>query len=479
VNLLTCRAWQVINCGYNIGMSNSLSVKSIVVERRDMLFQMPPEDLMSDDTDVELGPGTPRVKRPERDQIEFRACCWNDLLPPEHPARIVWDYVEGLDLSPLYDRIKAVERRPGHPPIDPRILMALWLYATLRGVGSARELDRRCDPEQGEVPFQWICGGVSINYHTLADFRTQHVEFLDQTLTHSVALLMNEGLVTLDRVAQDGMKVRASAGAASFRRRPTLEEHLAQAREQVETLKKELDADPAAASRRERAARERAARERAERLQQALEQMPQAEAKKSEKEKDKARVSTTDPDARVMKMGDGGYRPAFNVQLATDTQTQIITGVDVTNSGGDQGKMAPMVEQHQERYDQTPDEMLIDGGFAKKEDIDQVSPPAGSTTVYAPVQKSKKDGVDPHTPRANDSPAVAQWRQRMATPEAKEIYKERASTAECVNAIARNRGLAQFRVRGSPKVRAVMLWYVLTHNLMRAVALRADQAKEE
>jgi hypothetical protein len=258
-----------------------------------------------------------------------------------------------------------------------------------------------------------------------------------------------------------------------------LEEHLAEAREQVETLKKELDADPAAASRRERAARERAARERAERLQQALEQMPQVEAKKSEKEKDKARVSTTDPDARVMKMGDGGYRPAFNVQLATDTQTQIITGLDVTNSGGDQGKMAPMVQQHQERYGETPDEMLIDGGFAKKEDIDQVSAPEGSTTVYAPVQKSKKEGVDPHTPRANDSPAVAEWRQRMATPEAKEIYKERASTAECVNAIARNRGLAQFRVRGSPKVRAVMLWYVLAHNLMRAVALRTVQAKEE
>ena len=433
---------------------------------------------MPDNTEVGAGAGTPRVKRPQRDQIEFRACCWNDLLPEDHQARIVWDYVKSLDLSPLYERIKAVERHAGQSAIDPRILFALWLYATLRGIGSARELDRRCDMEQGELPFQWICGGVSVNYHTLADFRTAHVELLDQTLTRSVAVLMREDLVTLDRVAQDGMKVRASAGAASFRRRPTLEEHLAEAKAQIEALKGELNADPAAANRRQQAARQRAARERAERLQRALEQMPEVEAKKKSSEKEKARASTTDPEARVMKMADGGYRPAYNVQLATDTESQVITGVEVVNSGGDQGKMAPMVEQHEERYGETPEEMLVDGGFVKKDDITRVSPPEGKTTVYAPVQKAKKEDIDPHTPRDGDSPAVAEWRTRMATNEAKEIYKERAATAECVNAIARNRGLQQFRVRGSPKVKAVILWYVMAHNLMRAVALRAQQEIE-
>ncbi len=433
---------------------------------------------MPDCTEVGVGTGTPRVKHPQRDQIEFRACCWNDLLPDGHQARIVWDYVKSLDLSALYERIRAVERHVGRSAIDPRILFALWLYATLRGVGSARELDRRCSAQQGEVPFQWICGGVSVNYHTLADFRTAHVELLDQTLTTSVAVLMQEGLVTLDRVAQDGMKVRASAGAASFRRRTTLEEHLAQAQEQIEALKAELDADPAAANRRQQAARERAARERAERLQKALEQLSEVEAKKKSSEKEKARASTTDAEARVMKMADGGFRPAYNVQLGTDTETQIISGVDVLNSGGDQGKMAPMVDQHEERYEKTPDEMLVDGGFAKKDDITRVSPPAGKTTVYAPVQKSKKDDLDPHTPREKDSPAVAEWRVRMATDKAKMIYRERAATAECVNAIARNRGLQQFRVRGSPKVKAVILWYVLAHNLMRALALRAEQETE-
>jgi transposase len=409
--------------------------------------------------------------------VEWRDCCWDDLLVEDHQARVVWDFVCSLDLSALYGRIKAVEGRPGQPPIEPRILMTLWLYATLRGIGSARELDRRC---QTDLPYQWICGGVSVNYHTLADFRTAHVEFLDQLLTQGVASLVQQKLVTLDRVAQDGMKVRASAGAASFRRGPTLQECLVEAEAQVTALKAELQADPSAGTRRQRAARERAAGDRVDRVQRALEQMPLVEAqKKGAEEKAKARVSTTDSEARVMKMADGGYRPAYNVQFATDTQTQIITGVAVSNSGGDQGKMAPMVEQHQERYGQTPDKMLVDGGFAKKDDITQVSAPQGTTTVYAPVQASKDPGRDPHTPREDDSPAVAEWRQRMATDEAKEIYKERASTAECVNAIARNRGLYQVRVRGSPKVLAVVLWYVLAHNLLRTVALRAAAGQNQ
>jgi IS5 family transposase len=355
--------------------------------------------------------------------------------------------------------------------------MTLWLYATLRAIGSARELDRRCDPDCGEVPFQWICGEVSVNYHMLADFRTAHGQFLDTLLTESVAALRHEGLVQLERVAQDGMKVRASAGASSFRRRQTLEEHLAEAEQQVQALKQELEADPAAGNRRQQKARQRAARERQQRLERALQHVQEIEAQKKSKDKE-ARASTTDADAHVMKMGDGGFRPAYNVQLATDTEAQIITGVDVSTSGGDQGKMAPMVHQHEERYGEAPKEVLVDGGFAKKEDIEEVSPPQGTTTVYTPVQKSKDPERDPHTPRADDAPAVAEWRQRMASEAAKEIYKQRASTAECVNALARNRGLYQFRVRGQVKVRAALLWFVLAHNLVRAATLRAQRSLE-
>jgi len=366
-----------------------------------------------------------------------------------------------------------VEGHAGRTPIDPKILMALWLYATLDGVGSARQLAHLCEEH---VAYQWICGGVSVNHHTLSDFRTAHVEFLDQLLTDSVAVLMHQDLVTLHRVAQDGMRVRANAGASSFRRRKTLEECHSEARQQVDSLREELQADPGASSKRQKAARQRAARERADRIRQALDEMPKAESKKKAGEKDTARVSTTDPEARVMKMADGGFRPAYNVEIATDTASQVITGVDVVNAGSDQGQMPPMVQQHHDRYGQTPEETLVDGGFAKHEDIEQVSSGEDRTVVYAPVQKPKKDDRDPHERRPGDSEAIGQWRTRMGTSEAKEIYKDRASTAECVNAIARNRGLQQFLVRGLQKVQAVVLWFALAHNLMRAVALRAEAA---
>ena len=418
--------------------------------------------------------GPKRLRHAVRNQVEFQGCSLDEFLPEEHEARIVWACVCSLDLSELHQPIQAVQNGPGQAPADPRILLALWLYATLRGVGSARELNRLCEQH---TAYRWICGGVSMNYHTLSDFRTQHVELLDRLLTESVASLMAEGLVTLDRVAQDGMKVRASAGAASFRRQPTLEEALAEAEEQLRQLKQELDADPAASKTRSQAARQRAAEERARRIRAALEQLPKIAEGKKAKDRDKARASTTDADSRVMKMGDGGFRPAFNVQLATAADSQVITGVDVINSGGDQGQLAPMVEQHQERYDEKPKEALVDGGFAKKADIDAVSPPQGGTVVYAPVMESKDSNRDPHTPRDDDSPAVAEWRQRMATDEAKAIYRQRAATAECVNALARNRGLQRFLIRGLRKVKAVVLWYALAHNLMRAVTLRAAAAQ--
>lgn len=438
-----------------------------------LLFELPEVDLPRQSAECAPRIGPRRMRCAVRNQVEFQECSLDELLPEDHPARIVWNYVEELDLSSVYSEIQAVEGGPGHPPADPRILFALWLYATLRGIGSARELNRLC---QDHVAYRWICGGVSMNYHSLSDFRTQHVDLLDRLLTQSVASLMDEGLVTLDRVAQDGMKVRASAGAASFRRKDSLQRLLQEAEQQVQALRAELEADPGAAKTRQRAAQRRAAEDRAERIRRAAKQLPGIEAGKKAKDREKARASTTDSDARTMKMGDGGFRPAYNMQLATDTGSQVITGVTVTNSGGDQGQLAPMVEQHEERYGQPPKEMLVDGGFVKKEAIDDVSPPQGGTTVYAPVMKSKDPNRDAHEPRDDDSPAVAEWRRRMATEAAKEIYKERASTAECVNAQARNRGLQRFLVRGLPKVRAVGLWYALAHNLMRALALRAELA---
>jgi transposase len=415
----------------------------------------------------------PRLQYAVRDQVEMSISDLDSLIAEDHQARIVWAYVEGQDLSPLYDMIGAREDRAGRPPVDPRILMALWLNATLDGVGAARALDRR---SKEDIAYKWICGGVSVNYHTLSDFRVAHGEFLDAMLTNDVAALRSEGLVDLNRVAQDGMRVRASAGASSYRRKPTLEECLAEAETQVERLRKELEESPGEGTKRERAARERAARERLERVKKALARNEELRSKKPDKDKEKVRVSTTDSEVPVMKMGDGGFRPAANVQFATDTASQVISGVDVTGRGSDQGEMAPMVEQHQERYDTYPQDVLVDGGFNKKEDIDAVSAPEKGCTVYAPVPKPKKEGRDRHEPLPGDSPALTEWRQRMGTDEAKAIYKERAASAECVNAIARNRGLRQFTVRGLEKIKTVTLWYVLAHNMMRAHTLRAAPA---
>jgi len=308
------------------------------------------------------------------------------------------------------------------------------------------------------------------------------VELLDELLTRSVASLMQAGAVTLTRLAQDGMRVRASAGASSFRRRTTLDKCLRQARSQVKRLRRELDADPGAASRREQAARARAAEERERRVAQALAQLAEVErrAKKPRAKKDneseeehakrtEPRASTSDPEARVMKMADGGFRPAYNVQFATDTASQIIAGVDVTPSGGDMSQLSPMLAQLEQRYGQCPAEMLVDGGFANREAIDAAA--QRGTCVYAPVPKPKDPARDPHVPRPDDPPAVAEWRARMGRDEAKDIYRERAATAECVNAIARGRGLRQFLVRGCRKTRAVALWYALAHNLMRSLTL--------
>lgn len=412
------------------------------------------------------GEGGVRIVEAERQQVELRVFHLDGTIPGDHPVRAIWAFVEGVDLSGFYEDSKSVEGRAGRPAIDRKILLALWLYGTIEGVGSARALDRL---SKEHVVYQWICGGVGVNYHTLADFRVRHEEAMDDLLTQSVASLMTEGLVELKRVAQDGMKVRASAGASSFRRKKTLRECLKQAKEQVRTLRRELEEDPGAATRREQAARERSARDRADRVKKALERARELEKEKpKKKDKEAVRASTTDPQARVMKMGDGGWRPAYNVQLATDTPSQIIVGVGVTNQGNDQGQIEPMIDQLQERYEVEPVETLVDGGYTAHADLEAV---AGRTTVYAPVPKPRDPGIDPHRPKATDSPAIAEWRKRMKTARAKRIYKERAATAECVNAQARNRGLVRVLVRGIGKVRAVALIYALAHNLRRMLSM--------
>jgi transposase len=434
----------------------------------DTLFPVPEPVVRVETSEAK---GVPRLVVPNRAQMELRAVDLESLLPMDHPARAVWEFVESLDLSPLYAQVQSVEGAAGRPATDPRIYMALWLYATIEGVGSARALERLTRQHDA---YRWILGGVSVNHHSLSDFRVQQGEFLDGVLTQSVAVLMERELVSLKRVSQDGIRVRASAGAASFRRQGSLERCLEQAKEQVERLRQELEQDPEATNRRQTAARQRAVEDRQRRVKEALAQLPKVAAKKPAAEQDKARVSTTDSEARVMKMGDGGFRPAYNGQFAVDTESQIVVGVEVSNSGGDQGRLVPMIEQLHERYGVIPSESLVDGGFAGLKDIEKAS--GLGTVVYAPVAKPKDKSRDPYVPLTSDSPVIAQWRTRMGTAEAKEIYKQRASSVECVNALARNRGLQHLLVRGLHKVRAILLWFAIAHNLLRTLSLSASYA---
>lgn len=416
--------------------------------------------------------GTPRVLRPNRAQLELRPTDLESLLPEDHRARAVWDFVSGLDLSPWYEEIRSLEDEVGRPAIDPAILLSLWIYATLEGVGSARAVGRLCEQHDA---YRWICGGVSVSYRTLAAFRVSHEEKLDTLLTESVVRLVDAGLVRMDRIAQDGMRVRASAGAASYRRRKRLRELEREVRKRIAGLRKELEADPAATSRREQAAREKAAQDRRRRVQKALEQVRRDSEKKKPSERESVRVSTTDPEARVMKMADGGFRPAYNVQLATDVGSQVVVGVEVTDRGSDIHQLAPMLEQVERRYGKLPSEDLVDGGFASLGAIESVE--AQGCRVYAPPMKPRNGNRNPYRPLPDDSEGVARWRRRMGAASAKEKYKDRAATAECVNAQARNRGLWQFNVRGRLKARCVSLLYALAHNAMRSLAL--EQAWQE
>jgi transposase len=431
-----------------------------------------------------IGAHAQRITRAVRDQIELVAQSLEDRVAAEHPARAIWAMLERLQLGGFYTRIRAAVDGPGRPASDPRVLLGLWMLATVEGIGSARRLERLTEEHDA---YRWLRGGVPVNYHLLSDFRVAHQAEVDELLTQSIALLLSEELVTLERVAQDGVRVRAAAGSGSFRRRATLERCLDEAKEQVQRLASEREAPEAhdpTVTRKQQAARERAAHERLERVERALQALPALEAikeqqrKKLSKERQArvkdARVSTTDPEARVMKMGDGGFRPAFNIQLATDGAGRAILGVEVSQQGSDGGLAGPLEAQVAERAGQHPDEYLIDGGLATRDDITTLA--SHAVTVYAPVEppRTTTSGRTAYDPRPDDSPAVAAWRTRMGTDDGKAIYRQRSGIAEWTNAQLRVRhGLQRLTVRGVDRVTSVVLLLDVTHNLLRYLALTA------
>jgi len=420
-----------------------------------------------------------RLRTPERRQLAMVVQCPEDLVGPAHPVRMVMAVVEKLDVSRFCEAIQAREGMAGRDATDPRLLVALWLYACIRGIGSARELARRCEES---APFRWLCGGVGVNHRLLSDFRSDHGEALDQLFTQVIASLVEQDVVKVSRVSQDGVRVRISAGAGSFRREERLRQLLSEAQQHVEELRRQVDSpEYARLTARRAAARKRAAIEKQQRLEAAIAQLPELKRKQEEAERRagqgkhgqkirerQPRVSATDPEARRMKMPNGGFNPAVNVQLATDTQSRAIVGVEVSQEGCDStGLSEPMRQQVEQRTGGQIEQHLLDGGYLRKDDIEQAHRQGVELFVPPKAAKNPQNRGRELEPRRGDSEAVLEWKQRMASEAGKEIYKERAATSETVNADLRSyRGLSQITVRGLHKARCVALWCALAYNVM-------------
>ncbi len=421
-----------------------------------------------------------RLRRAERRQIAMVVQCPDDLGGRSHAVRMVMAVVEKLDVSGFCEPIKAREGQAGRDATDPQLLVGLWLYACIRGIGSARELARRCEES---APFRWLCGGVSVNHRLLSDFRSDHGAALDGLFTQVIAALVDQEVVQVSRVSQDGVRVRVSAGASSFRREERLQKLLEEAKRHVEELQQQLESPAQAAglSARQKAARRRAAKEKQQRLEQAIAQLPELKKKQEEaakragqgkcgqKIRDKElRVSTTDAETRRMKMPNGGFNPAVNVQLATDTASRAIVGVEVSNEGYDSADLSEaMRQQVEKRTAGKIQQHLMDGGYLRKEDIERAHEQGVELFVPPKPARNPQNRGRELEPKRGDSAAVLAWKQRMANAEGKQIYKERAATSETVNADLRSyRGLTQITVRGLNKAKCVALWCALAYNVM-------------
>lgn len=424
----------------------------------------------------------PRVVRPDREQLYWDQVDLESQIEADHLARVIWAFVERLDLSGLYAAIRARDDVAGRPTADPKVLLAVWLYATAEGIGSARALERLC---RNHAAYRWLCGGVPVNYHGLSDFRSAHGDLLDRILTESAASLAAAGLIELDEVAVDGTKVMANASKPSFRDADGLAGFEAAARLRIERLRQELDSDPGSAERRRRSARDRAARAVADRAAAAGRKLAalQEEKKKREKthpqeeaEKAESRASTTDADARMMLTANSGFRPAYNLLVSATTGTQVILGVEVSERRNDTGIAQPMMANLLDRYGRTPRRLLIDTKAATQDDIVALAQhPSGAITVYTPPPPDKEDATAESVRKRNwlrsqEPDALKAWRARMASPNGQYVYNRRRHI-ETVNAQLKNHGLRRFILRGIEKVRCEALLQAIAHNLRRATAL--------
>jgi transposase len=475
----------------------------------------------------------PRLKRVNRQQFVLRTVDVENLIPSEHPARAIWEFVGRLNLDRFRDQVRSVEGAAGRPALDPQLLVSLWVYSYSQGVTSARAIERLCEHDPG---YQWLTGLESVSAHTLSSFRVDHPAELRDLFEKVLALLSVEGLITLERVMQDGTRVRACASSSGFRTKARIEEHLKAAHETVELLDRMGEEE---SSLRVQRARERAAREREQRLQSALRQFADLEATRSRVD----RVSTTDPEARVMKQADGGSAPSYNVQISTDAAHSVIVGIDVTQAGNDYRQLIPAIDRLEEQG-KRPRQMVVDGGYISSENI--IAMAARGVDLVGPEPRNKADanrqksyrhrGVHPDyeasrfqydeasrtyvcpqgkrlkydakeeregtvrlrykasgqecaacpaknlccprnrrgrsIERIEPVPAIATYRARVVTDEARAIYRTRSRVAEFPNLwLKAKHGLRQFRLRGKAKVVMESIWAALTYDIQQWIRL--------
>jgi transposase len=475
----------------------------------------------------------PLIRYVNRQQMSWRAVDVEKLIGEDHPARGIWALVGRLDLSRFYEDIESSAEEGGRPAFDPQLLISLWVYAYSQGIGSAREVARRCEFDPA---FQWLTGLEEVNYHTLADFRVEKQKELDELFTQVLAALSKEGLITLEQVMQDGTKIKAQASIRSYRHEDTLREHLERARRRVGEM-----GDPRSeeSSARTKPARERARREQQGRLENALQELEKLQERKTgEKAKNQVRVSSSDPQARVMHQSDGGLAPSYNAQISADAAHGLIVGVAVTQEANDCLQLLPAVDRVEARLQKKPQQMVADKGYTTRETIEAMAernidflgsmieenkrgravlerlPP--SAFVYdrerdcfiCPEGKplgyegrhTKKKGFTYYryeaewrdcqhcaskpqccpenqkqgrsVVRGEESAAVLAFQQKMAGEEAQVQYRRRGRVVEFCHAWIKSKlGLRQFHVRGLAKVQMELLWACLTYNLQHWIRL--------
>lgn len=421
------------------------------------------DEVPQTETGAPKGVGRARTREPVREQGRFVFEYPEDTLAADHPARLIWRVVESMDVSAFLAESRAVEGRQGRDRLSVRMLLSLWLYGVSVGVGSAREIARRIE---GDTAFRWLVGDQRVGHAKLSEFLVGHRAALEKAFADVIGTLMGRGLLRLDLVAMDGTRVRASAGAASFRREVTLEACREQAELHVKAVLSEAD-DPTVSERLKRL-REAKAREYEERVNEAIASLHELRDERKATthrkfEPEKLRTSTTDPDARRMKMGDGGYRPAYNVQLATAGSPlggkSTVVGVRVTNVGSDLGAVDPMLDEIERTTGALPTTLLADGNHG---DLD---------SIRAAHERGVKALIPPRaeTPGARSAADVPilEWRARMQTDEAKQLYRARSALAELPNARLKTRfAMSQLLVRGLEKVTCFALLTALSMNIL-------------